>query len=66
MRLNSDHSFHYLGYAQEVIFGPGALAQLDGVVARFGWRRLLLCTTGSAVRAGHAAQVERQIGRAHV
>lgn len=60
--MTSDNSFRYLGYAQEVIFGPGTLARLGEAVERFGWRRLLLCTTGSASRLGHAAQVERILG----
>ena len=58
----SDNAFHYLGYAQEVIFGPGALARLGEAAERFGWRRLLLCTTGSASRLGHVAQIERLLG----
>ena len=60
--LTSDNGFRYLGYAQEIIFGPGTLARLSEAVERFGWRRLLLCTTGSASRLGHAAQVERVLG----
>ena len=54
--------FQYIGYAQEIIFGPGALAQLSAAVDRFGWRRLLLCTTGSARRSGRAAQIEAALG----
>ena len=60
--MTSDNSFRYLGYAQEVIFGPGTLARLSEAVERFGWQRLLLCTTGSASRLGHTAQVERILG----
>jgi len=60
--LTLDHGFRYLGYAQEVIFGPGTLARLSEAVDRFGWRRLLLCSTGSASRLGHTAQVERLLG----
>jgi maleylacetate reductase len=54
--------FHYIGYAQEIIFGPGALARLSEAVDRFGWRQLLLCTTGSARRSGRAAQIESALG----
>ncbi len=57
--MNSPHAFRYRVYAQEIIFSPGALAQLGSAVERAGWRRLLLCTTGSAVRAGHAALAQR-------
>jgi len=56
--LDADHSFRYLSYSQEVIFAPGALAQVGAAVARLGCQRLLLCTTGSAVRAGHAARLQ--------
>ena len=54
--------FHYIGYAQEIIFGPGALARLSEAVDRFGWRRLALCTTGSARRGGRVAQIEAALG----
>ena len=60
--MTSPNEFRYFGYAQEIIFGPGALARLSEAVERFGWRRLLLCTTGSARRLGHAAQVEGLLG----
>src|SRR5262249_19804496 len=56
----------YLAYAQEVIFGPGRLAQLPEAVGRFGWRRLMLVTSGSARRAGHVAAVEGSLGPAVV
>lgn len=54
--------FHYIGYAQEIIFAAGSLARLSEAVERFGWRRLLLCTTGSARRSGRAAQIEAALG----
>jgi maleylacetate reductase len=54
--------FRVLSYAQEVIFGPGSLAQLAAAVERFGWQRLLLCTSASASRLGQAAQVEQHLG----
>jgi alcohol dehydrogenase class IV len=56
-----DH-FHYTGAAQEILFGPGALAQLGEAVERWGWRRLMLCSTGSQRRGGQIAQVERALG----
>lgn len=46
------NEFHITGYAQEVIFGPGALGQIDQAVERMGWRRVLLCTSGSQQRSG--------------
>ena len=54
--------FRYIGFAQEIIFGPGALARLSEAVDRFGWRRLALCTTGSARRGGRVAQIEAALG----
>lgn len=60
--INLSNGFRYLGYAQEIIFGPGTLARLNDAVERFGWRRLMLCTTGSAVRGGYAATVARHLG----
>jgi maleylacetate reductase len=60
--LTSDNAFRYLGYAQEVIFGPGSLARLSDAIQGFGLRRLLLCTTGSARRTGRVEQVGRVLG----
>ena len=48
------NEFHVTGYAQEVIFGPGSLGRADQAIERMGWRRLLLCTSGSQRRAGTA------------
>jgi maleylacetate reductase len=54
--------FRYISYTQEVIFGAGALSRLGEVVARFGWQRLLLCSTGSMQRGGHVSEVEQTLG----
>jgi maleylacetate reductase len=54
--------FSYTSYAQEIIFGPGAITRLAEAVERFGWRRVLLCTTGSARRSGALAQAEAALG----
>jgi alcohol dehydrogenase class IV len=56
-------AFRYTGYAQEIIFGSGTLAQLSEAADRFHWRRLMLCTTGSARRAGRIAQIEAALGK---
>ncbi len=50
--------FHYIGYAQEVIFGAGALERLSEAVNRFHWRRLILCASNSARRSGHISSIE--------
>ncbi len=55
-------AFHYVSYPQEVIFGPGSLAQLGEAVARFGWQRLLLCTNRSIKASGHLASVQSALG----
>ena len=39
--------FRYNSFAQEVIFALGALAQLSEIVGRFGWRKIMLCTSHS-------------------
>ncbi len=54
--------FRYISYAQEVIFGVGALARLGEAVARSGWQRLLLCSTGSMQRGGQVAHIEQTLG----
>ncbi len=54
--------FQYRAYAQEIIFGSGALGQLSQIIERYGWSRLLLCTSGSARRNGQAGQIESALG----
>lgn len=44
--------FRFTSYAQEILFGPGVLAQLGQVVERMGWRRVLVSASGSARRSG--------------
>jgi len=56
------NEFRYTGYAQEIIFGPGSLAQLGDAVERFSWRRLMLCSTGSQRRNGHITAIENVLG----
>ncbi len=54
--------FHYVSYAQEVIFGPGSLARLGEAVERFNCRRLILCTNHSVRSSSHAASLEAALG----
>jgi alcohol dehydrogenase class IV len=56
------HDFRYISYAQEVIFGPGAIDRLGAAVERFGWQRVLVCAAGSARRSGHLAHIEAALG----
>ena len=46
------NGFHYISFAQEVIFASGALAQVPEPAERFGWRRLMLCTSRSVRATG--------------
>lgn len=56
------NEYHYTGYAQEIIFGAGALARLADLVEPFGWRRLLLCSSGSLRRDGTIDGIARALG----
>src|SRR5690242_2184724 len=55
-------NFQQTSYAQVVLFGVGAIAQLPEMLERFGWARVLLITTGSAQRSGRAAAVTALLG----
>ncbi len=54
--------FQYTGYAQEIIFGAGSLARLGEAVDRFGWRRMMLCSSGSLRRDGSVGAIESALG----
>jgi alcohol dehydrogenase class IV len=54
--------FHYISFAQEVIFGPGSLAQLGEAVERFKFQRLLLCTNHSVRSNGYLSLIEAALG----
>jgi alcohol dehydrogenase class IV len=54
--------FHYVSYAQEVIFSAGSLARLSEAVDRFHWQRLMLCASGSSRRSGHVSSIEAALG----
>jgi maleylacetate reductase len=56
------HEFSYTAYAQQIVFGAGALIKLPEAIERFGWRRLVLCTSGSAQRMGHVAALAAALG----
>ncbi len=56
------NAFRYTAYAQEVIFGAGSLVRLSEAIERFGWHRLMLCSSGSLRRDGTIAAVERALG----
>jgi maleylacetate reductase len=54
--------FHYTSFAQEIIFAPGTLAQLREAFGRFGWRRILLCTSRSMQRNGYVNSIRSSLG----
>ncbi len=54
--------FRYTGFAQEILFGAGTLAQLGQAIDRFGWQRVMLCSTQSQRRNGHITSVEQALG----
>jgi alcohol dehydrogenase class IV len=56
------NNFDYTTYAQEIIFGVGAIQRLGGAVERFGWQRLMLCTSPSLRPGGHVASIEAGLG----
>jgi len=54
--------FRYVSYAQEVVFASGALARLGEAVERFGWQRLILCTSHSLQENGCVDRVKSDLG----
>ena len=54
--------FSYVSAAQQVIFGPGTLAQLGKTIDQFGWNRLLLCTIERFQTNGLVAEIENILG----
>jgi len=58
--------FHYVSYAQEVIFAPGSLARLREVVERFGLQRLMLCASHSMQVGGPVRSIESSLGESLV
>ena len=56
------HEFRYVSYPQETIFGVGALGRLSEAAERYGWRRLMLVSTGSLRRGGQIAALEDMLG----
>jgi maleylacetate reductase len=55
-------SFRYVSYAQEILFAPGALAGLGEIVQRFGWQKILLCTSHSMQSNGNVDLIKSSLG----
>ena len=60
--LPDEPGFSYTSYPQRIVFAAGALGQLGAETDRFGWRRVLLCTTGSQRRAGRVEAAAAALG----
>ena len=58
--------FRYTSFAQEVIFASGALAELPAAAERFGWRRLMLCTSHSVRANGQVDELQSILGESLV
>lgn len=54
----------HTGFAQQVVFGPGALKQLPQLLRSLGVRRALLVTTAGRAVSDDGARVRRAIGSA--
>jgi alcohol dehydrogenase class IV len=54
--------FHYVSYAQEVVFGQGSLARLAESLEHLRWQRFMLITSHSMRANGHANAVEAIVG----
>src|SRR6476620_5876838 len=54
--------FHYVSYAQEVIFAPGSLAQVSESVDRYGWKKVFVCTNHSMQKNGHLESLRSALG----
>jgi alcohol dehydrogenase class IV len=55
-------AFRYTSFDQQVIFGPGALAELGAACEHAGWRRVMVCATASARARGQLAAIEAALG----
>lgn len=53
--------FQYAGHAQDVVFQTGAAGELASHLEPYGWRRVLLCTSGSHRQSGRAERVEASL-----
>ncbi|HEU0296995.1 MAG TPA: iron-containing alcohol dehydrogenase [Anaerolineales bacterium] len=54
--------FHYVSYAQEIMFAAGLLAQAGQAMERFGWRNLMLCANQSMRSNGTIDLIQSSLG----
>lgn len=55
-------TFHYVSYAQEIIFAPGSLAQAGEAAERSGWRKLMLCANRTMQSNGTLDSIKSSLG----
>jgi maleylacetate reductase len=60
------NGFRYVSFAQEVIFAPASLTQLGEAVERFGWHKVLLCTSHSMQINGQVDSIKSLLGNSLV
>lgn len=56
-------SWTHTGYAQQIVFGPGSLARLPGLLQAVGARRALLVTTAGRLDSDEGRRVVGALGR---
>ena len=57
-------SWTHTGYTQQIVFGPGSLRELTGLLRTLGLRRVLLVTTAGRHDSDDGDRVRAAIGRA--
>jgi maleylacetate reductase len=60
--MDQEPNFTYTFYAEEILFGVGAVARLGDIADRYGAGRLLLCTTPHSRGRGHLDRIETILG----
>jgi maleylacetate reductase len=56
-------TFHYVSYAQEIIFAPSSLTQVGEAAERSGWRKLLLCANRTMQSNGTLDAIKSTLGK---
>ncbi len=55
-------TFRYTSYEQQVIFAPGAVAELGAACGDAGWGRVMVCATAAARARGEMAPIAAALG----
>jgi maleylacetate reductase len=62
VELTALDSFQITFYAEQVMFGGGAITRLDPAADLYGWRRMMLCTSPGSRSRGHVKLLEDVLG----